>query len=125
MKKPVGVTIFGVLYLILSIGVIIAYVYLVATNWSIITFEDYDAVDIIYTAAAAEFIAKYALIPAIFIGGVFALPGSILILFKEDDYGKQGYYLMLMASVLWTLPLIGLINIWYFLKSDVKELFLD
>ncbi|MHA1148078.1 MAG: hypothetical protein ACTSR8_07505 [Promethearchaeota archaeon] len=121
MKKPIGIYIFGTIYLILGVVVIIGYIYLLATDWAILTIESYNAGDVVYTAEAAEWIAKYALVPAIFIGGVFAIPGSLLVLKEDHNYKKQGYYLMLLSSVMWTLLILGLITIFHFLREDIKE----
>ena len=44
---------------------------------------------------------------------------------KEDKKGEYGYYLMLIASVAWTLPIIGLIAISFLLKETIKELYIN
>lgn len=121
MKKPIGIHVFGILYLILGILVVIGYFYLVFTDWAVFTFEAYDAGDVIYSAEAAEFVGKYVLGPVIFLGGLVALPGGILILLRNPAFRRCGYYLMLIASVCWTLPAIGLITITYLLTKNVKD----
>ncbi len=123
MEKPLGVKIFGVLYLILGIFVFLGFIYLVITDFSAFTLEPYNAGDVIYSAEAADFMVRYGLGPILAIGGILAIPGSILIL-KETNYKQHGYYLMLISSVCWTLPVIGLITIWYFLRSEVKALYI-
>jgi len=124
MRKPLGTRLLGGFYLMLGVGVIIAYIYLVVTDYSIITLSSYDAGDVIYTAEAAEFILVYVLAPALFIGGTVAVPGSILILTQEGKRGEVGYYLMLLASVIWSLLLIGLIAIVILLKKDHKQFYI-
>lgn len=125
MKKPIGIYFFGLVYLTLGIGIVIGYLYLLATDWASFTFESYDAGDVIYSAEAAEWMAKNVLGPAIFMGGALAIPASLLILKDDHAFKKQGYYLMLLASVMWTLPIIGLITIILFLRKDIKEYLLD
>ncbi|MHA1293335.1 MAG: hypothetical protein ACTSQJ_11790 [Promethearchaeota archaeon] len=121
MKKPIGIYIVGAIYLFLGIVVIIGYLYLIFTDWAAFSFDSYNAGDVEYSGEAAEFVTKYALGPVLFIGGIFAVLGSILILKKEESLG---WYLTIIASVMWTLPIIGLITIWYFLKDDIKDIYL-
>lgn len=125
MKKPLGIYFFGILYLILGIFVIVGFIYLVITDFSVFSIGSYNAGDVIYSADSAQFVLKFFLAPCIFIGGVIAIPGVIIILKEDSKYKKQGYYLVLIASVAWTLPIIGLITIWYFLKKDIKDLYLE
>ena len=120
MKKPIVIYLFGILYLILGVFVVIGYTYLLITDWRAFTFSSYDAGDVVYTAEAAEWMAKNALGPALFLGGLFAIPGALLILLEKHDYKKDGYYLMLLSSVMWTLPIIGLITILIFLREADK-----
>jgi len=124
MKKPLGIYFFGILYLVLGIFVIVGFIFLVITDFSVFSFGSYNAGDVEYSAQAAEFMVRYVLGPILFIGSIVALPGVFLIL-KETDHKDKGYYLILIASVFWTLPIIGLITIWYFLKKDIKDLYLE
>ena len=71
LEKPLVIYLFGLLYLILGVFVIIGYIYLVATDYSLITFGSYNAGDVLYTAKAAEWIVVYALAPSLFFGGLF------------------------------------------------------
>jgi len=124
MKKPVEIYVFSILYVLLGAFVVVGYLYLVFTNWKDFTFTSYNAVDVIYSAEAAEFMAKFVLGPSIFLGGVIALPSSLLILLSSP-LKAYGYYGMLVSSVLWTLPIIGLFTIIVFLKSEIREFLLE
>jgi len=123
MEKMVVVKILGILYLILGLFITIGFLYLVLTDFAAFSFSSYNAGDVIYSAEAVEFMVRYGLGPVLAIGGLFAIPGSILIL-KETRNKHYGYYLMLISSVCWTLPIIGLITIWYLLKTEVKDQFI-
>jgi len=125
MKKPLGIIILGLLYLVLGLGVIVAYIYLLVTDYSLFSFGSYNAGDVLYSAAAAEWIVKFALAPSIFLGGIFAVPGAVLILTKEERLGEYGYYSMIIASAIWSLPIIGLLAISFLLKDNIKELYLN
>ena len=121
IEKPVKLYAIEVLYLILGVFVIIAYIYLVITDYSIFTFGGFNAGDTTYTDEMVEIVVKFGIAPSLFIGGLIALPGAILSLSRDD---KKGYYLMLISSGIWSLPLIGLIGIALLLQEDVKSVYL-
>lgn len=125
MKKPPEIYIFGILYLILGLIIVPAFFWLVLTDFSAFTFSSpYDAGDVEYSVEAQNFMVRYALGPIFFLGGLFAIPGSILLLLMKDKE-RQGYYLILSASACWSLAVIGLIVIWIFLSKRVRNQILD
>ncbi|MHA1336932.1 MAG: hypothetical protein ACTSPW_14545, partial [Promethearchaeota archaeon] len=101
MEKPFGIILFGILYILLGILVVIGYIYLLITDWSIIKFTSYNAVDVVYSAKAAEIVGKYALAPSIFAGGLLAIPAGFFILSNNADLKRSGYYILLIASIFW------------------------
>lgn len=123
-KNSIGVSITSIFYLLLGIIIFVGFIWLVITDFEAFTFsEPYNAGDVEYSVYAQDFMVRYALGPIFFVGGILAIPGSIILLFLKDEIRKYGYYLILFASVMWTLPVIGLIVIWYFLSDKVKSQF--
>ncbi|MGQ4874468.1 MAG: hypothetical protein ACP6IY_10400 [Promethearchaeia archaeon] len=121
MEKPLGILLFGILYIFLGILVVIGYIYLLITDWAIIEFTSYNAGDVVYSAKAAEIVGKYALVPSIFAGGLLAILAGFFILSNNADLKRSGYYILLIASIFWALLLIGLIVVLYFLREKPKN----
>lgn len=122
IEKPIKLYAIGVLYLILGVFVIIGYFYLLTTDFSAFSFTgEFNAGDTTYTPEMQYIVVILAIVPSVFIGGLFAVPGAIIFLTKEN---KIGYYLILISSGIWSLPLIGLIGIAILLQEDVKSVYL-
>ncbi len=130
MEKPLMIKILAILYLLAGIGLLIlpaAILYLYLTDPTFIpnllseifptggfnAGDTFITIDQIYSTLLF-------LIPMGFITGILSLSGGYLALISDK---KMAWILMVAASILYCLIIIGLITDYIFLQEDVKKIY--